>query len=196
MPLLHPVPYALVLAVMVGLGLPAGALVVGAGAFFGPGIGLLTVVAAQLAGLVGNWHLCRGVLRPRLSRWLEGSRRGRRLERLLQRPAPLRLMVLLRLALIPMALVNAACAIGPTDPRPYALACLALLPRFALLVVAGDLGAEVMRGSLSPFALVVRAVALVATAAALVLVARGVRRELRRAVPAPEGRGRVISPGS
>ena len=32
----HPVPYVLLLAVALGLGLPAGVLVVGAGALFGP----------------------------------------------------------------------------------------------------------------------------------------------------------------
>ena len=33
-------------------------------------------------------------------------------------------MVLLRLALIPMNLVNASCALSPTPARTYALACL------------------------------------------------------------------------
>lgn len=104
------------LAAGVGLGLPCGALVVLAGALFGSAVGLLTVVLAQAIGLTINWHLCRGVLRPRLQRWLQRRQRGRRLERLLQQPASLGLMVLLRLALIPMALVNAACALSPTAP--------------------------------------------------------------------------------
>jgi hypothetical protein len=42
-----------------------------------------------------------------------------------------------------------------------------LLPRFALLVVAGDLGAAALRGSLSPVSLALRLMALVATGAAL-----------------------------
>ncbi len=44
-------------------------------------------------------------------------------------------MLLMRLALIPMNLVNAGCALGPTRLQPYALACLALIPRFALMVL-------------------------------------------------------------
>ena len=101
-------------ALAVGGGLPAGALVVGAGALLGPWIGLVTVLLGQMAGLTLNWRLCRGVLRPRMQRWLEGRRRGRRL--LLLEPAKL------RLAAIPMALVNAACALGPTPlPEPPGL---------------------------------------------------------------------------
>ena len=183
----QPLVLGVLLAAGVGLGLPCGALVVLAGALFGSAVGLLTVVLAQAIGLSINWHLCRGVLRPRLQRWLAASRRGRRLERLLQQPASLGLMVLLRLALIPMVLVNAACALSPTAPRPYALACVVLLPRFALMVFAGDLGAAALRGSLSPVSLALRLVALMATGTALLLLARGVRRQLRRSATDSEG---------
>ena len=178
MTLLPPIPYALFLAAAVALGIPSGALVLAAGAFYKPSLGVLVVFAGQGLGLLLNWRLCRGVLRPRMTRWVERTRRGRRLERLLHQPASLRLMVLLRLALIPMNLVNIACALGPTPLRPYALASLALVPRFALIVWLGSLGAAAVRGSLTPLALGMRALALAATAAALVLVARGVRRQL------------------
>jgi uncharacterized membrane protein YdjX (TVP38/TMEM64 family) len=177
MPPIPPWPYALVLATAVGLGLPAGALVVGAGALFGPGIGLLTVLFGEALGLALNWQLCRGWLRPRVQRWLGRQRRGRRLQGLLtgplQAPASLRLLLLLRLALIPMNLVNAACALGPTPLRRYALASLMLVPRFSLLVGAGGLLKGAAGGSLGPAALALRGVALVATAAVLVLLSRG-----------------------
>jgi uncharacterized membrane protein YdjX (TVP38/TMEM64 family) len=176
MPPIPPWPYALVLATAVGLGLPAGALVVGAGALFGPGIGLLTVLIGEALGLTLNWRLCRGWLRPRVQRWLGRQRRGQLLEGLLQAPASLRLLLLLRLALIPMNLVNAACALGPTPLRRYALASLMLVPRFSLLVGAGELLKGAAGGSLGPAALALRAVALLATAAVLVLLSRGLRR--------------------
>jgi len=183
----QPLVLGVLLAAGVGLSLPCGALVVLAGGLFGSAVGLVTVVLAQAIGLTINWHLCRGVLRPRLQRWLAASQWGSRLERLLQRPASLGLMVLLRLALIPMVLVNAACALSPTAPRPYALACVVLLPRFALMVFAVDLGAAALRGSLSPVSLALRLVALVATGAALLLLARGVSRQLRRSATDSEG---------
>lgn len=183
---IHPLVVGLLLATGVGIGLPCGALVVGSGALFGTVTGLLTVVIAQTAGLTLNWHLCRGVLRPRLLRWLVASRPGRRLEQHLQQPASLWLMVLLRLALIPMVLVNAACALSPTAPRPYALACLVLIPRFGVMVFAGDLGAAALRGSLSPVSLALRLLALVATAATLLLLARGAGRQLGRSGTEPE----------
>jgi uncharacterized membrane protein YdjX (TVP38/TMEM64 family) len=180
LPPIQPWPYALVLAAAVGMGLPAGALVVGAGALFGPGIGLLTVLTGQALGLTINWRLCRGWLRQRVQRWVGRQRRGRRLqgllEALLEAPASLRLLLLLRLALIPMNLVNAACALGPTPLRRYALASLMLVPRFSVLVYTGELLGEAASGSVGPAALAFRGVALVATAAVLVLLTRGLRR--------------------
>ena len=119
---IHPWLYLLLLSAAVGLGLPGGALVVGAGALFGPGLGLLTVLIAQAIGLLLNWRLCRGLLRPKMERWLARTPKARRLEQLIGQPAGLKFLLLLRLALIPMNLVNAGCALGPTRLQPYALA--------------------------------------------------------------------------
>ena len=176
--------YGLLLAACVALGLPGGVLVVSSGVLYGGPLGLAVVLVGQAAGLVLNWQLCRGLLRPRISRWLERQRRGRRLRRLLQTPASLRLMLLLRLALIPMNLVNASCALGPTPGRTYALACLVLIPRFAVLVLAGAVGAEASHGSLSPLTIASRIVALAATAAVLLLVGRRLGRSLQLTEPA------------
>lgn len=175
--------YGLILALAVGIGLPAGALVVAAGALLGPWIGIATVLLGQALGLALNWRLCRGVLRPRMERWLDGRRRGRRLRQLLQQPADLRLLVLLRLAAIPMVLVNIGCALSPTPLRLYGIACLVLVPRFWLMVLAGSLGAEAVRGSFGPLSLAIRIVALLATAAALLMVAHGLQRGLRPCQP-------------
>jgi len=142
MPAINPCLYVLLLSTAVGLGWPAGALVVGAGALFGPWLGLVTVLIAQSIGLLVNWRLCRGLLRPKMERWLARTPKARRLEQLIGQPAGLKLLLLLRLALIPMNLVNAGCALGPTRLQPYALACFALIPRFALMVLAGATGAE------------------------------------------------------
>ena len=169
---INPWLYLLLLSAAVGLGLPGGALVVGAGALFGPGMGLLTVLLAQAIGLLLNWRLCRGLLRPRMERWLARTPKARLLEQLIGQPAGLKFLLLLRLALIPMNLVNAGCALGPTRLQPYALASLALIPRFALMVLAGATGAESMRGNLSPLSLTARWVAVAASAAVLLVVAR------------------------
>ena len=188
---MHPFLYLLLVAMAVGLGLPAGPLVVGGGVLFGPWIGLATVLTGEALGLTLNWSLCRGVLRPRMQRWLARQRRGRWLRRLLQQPASLRLMLLLRLAAIPMNLVNAACALGPTPLRPYALASLMLVPRFTLMVLAGALGASASQGGLAPLPLLVRAVALAATAVVLVLLARSLRQGLE---PSEAGEAAPDSP--
>ena len=82
----------------------------------------------------------------------------------------------------PIALPLAPLLAEPTQPLvvglllawAWAWACLVLLPRFALLVVAGDLGTAALNGSLSPVSLALRLMALVATGAALLLLAKGV----------------------
>ncbi|MFZ0409619.1 MAG: hypothetical protein WAM11_16140, partial [Cyanobium sp.] len=75
--------YVLLLAGCVAVGLPAGVLVVGAGVVYGGKLGLAVVLAGEALGLALNWQLCRGLLRPRIQRWLARQRRGRRLQRLL-----------------------------------------------------------------------------------------------------------------
>jgi len=111
-------------------------------------------------------------------RWLAHTRQARLLERLMTQPAGLRLLILLRLALLPMNLVNAGCALGPTQPKPYALASLALIPRFALMVLAGATGAESIQGNLSALGVTSRWLALTASGALLLLLARRLRRAL------------------
>jgi len=180
MPAINPCLYVLLLSAAVGLGWPAGALVVGAGALFGPWLGLVTVLIAQAIGLLVNWRLCRGLLRPKMERWLARTPKARRLEQLIGQPAGLKLLLLLRLALIPMNLVNAGCALGPTRLQPYALACLALIPRFALMVLAGATGAESMRGNVSPLSLMGRWVALAASAVVVLLLGRRLQFSDRR----------------
>ena len=180
MPAINPCLYVLLLSAAVGLGWPAGALVVGAGALFGPWLGLVTVLMAQSIGLLVNWRLCRGLLRPKMERWLARTPKARRLEQLIGQPAGLKLLLLLRLALIPMNLVNAGCALGPTRLQPYALACLALIPRFALMVLAGATGAESLRGNLSPLSLMGRCVALAASAVVVLLLGRRLQFSDRR----------------
>ena len=93
-------------------------------------------------------------------------------------------MLLMRLALIPMNLINASCALSPTPARTYALACLVLIPRFAVMVLAGAVGAEASRGSLSPLAIASRIVALGATAAVLLIVGRRLGSSLLLSEPA------------
>ena len=79
MPEINPCLYLLLLSAAVGLGLPSGALVVGAGALFGPGLGLLTVLLAEAIGLVINWRLCRGLEPTRRAVWsLRARSRQRR----------------------------------------------------------------------------------------------------------------------
>lgn len=55
----HPLLYALALAGGVGLGMPMGAAVVGAGALFGGALGVGVVLLGQVIGLAINWNLCR-----------------------------------------------------------------------------------------------------------------------------------------
>ena len=62
--------YGLLLTAAVGLGLPAGVLMLTAGLLYGGVIGLAVVLIGEALGLTLNWRLCRGLLRPRVQRWL------------------------------------------------------------------------------------------------------------------------------
>ena len=75
-------------------------------------------------------------------------------------------MLLMRLALIPMNLVNASCALSPTP--------------------AGAVGAEASRGSPSPLTIASRIIALAATAALLLIIGRRLGRSLRLAEAAED----------
>ena len=172
---MSPLLYLALLTGAVGLGLPAGALVVAAGALYGPWLGLGVVLIAEAAGLLLNWRLCRGLLRPHVQRWLQRRQRQGRWSwvlRLQQSELSLGVLVLLRLAAIPMTLVNVGCALGPTPARTYALASLMLVPRFALMVLAGGAAADASRGSRDPLQAAAHVLALLATAALLALLAR------------------------
>ena len=76
-PLIPPLLYVLLLAGGVGLGLPAGVLVVSAGVLYGGYLGLAVVMAGESIGLVLNWQLCRGLLRPGIQRGLKRQPGGR-----------------------------------------------------------------------------------------------------------------------
>ena len=56
---------------------------------------------AQAIALLLNWVLCRGLLRPKMERWLARTPKARLLEQLIGQPAGLKFLLLLRLELIP-----------------------------------------------------------------------------------------------
>lgn len=177
-PISHPLAYALVLAGGVGLGLPMGAAVVGAGAVFGGLIGVVVVVLGQAAGMVINWNLCRHWCRRLIMRRFQRRRRWRWLLAAIDTQLSWQSLLMLRLALLPMAAVNACCALSATSWRPYALTSVVLVLRFSLMVQAGSVGAAAVRGSATAhhqqWALAAGTAALMASAAA----ARNVRRRL------------------
>lgn len=76
-----------------------------------------------------------------------------------------RSVLLLRLALLPMALVSACCALSATGWRGYSLASTALLLRFAVMVQAGARGSEALSGQPFTGTAVLTSVAIAATAA-------------------------------
>ena len=170
--------YTLLLAGGVGLGLPMGAAVVAAGALFGGVHGIAIVIAAQAIGLTVNWHLCRTWCRGWLVRRLDRNNQARWLMELTQQPISFPVLVLLRLAPLPMTLVSACCALSATNWRFYAMASTTLLLRFSLMVQAGSMGAEAISGRLS----VLSALMTAAAAAAALTLAWLSGRRLRQLI--------------
>lgn len=174
--------YGLLLAVGVGLGLPMGAAVVGAGALFGGLIGLVVVLVAQAVGLAFNWHLCRHWGRAWIVQRLQSRRRWQWLLTLSGTSLSWPTLLLLRQALLPMALVSACCALSATSWRPYAVTSLALVLRFALMVQAGALGVDAISGQFSIASALLTATAAVATAALAWMSGVKLRRRLKQPV--------------
>jgi hypothetical protein len=58
------------------------------------------------------------------------------------------------------------------------VACLALIPRFALMVLVGATGAETIRDNLNPMVLISRCVALTASAVVLLLLAKHLQKRV------------------
>ena len=160
----HPVAYGLLLAGGVGLGLPMGPAVLAAGALFGGSLGLIVVLAAQVLGLTINWHLCRHWCRGCIVRRIQRRRRWHWLQQACHTPLSWRYLFLLRLSLLPTALVSACCAVSATDWRPYTLASLTLAVRFTMVVQAGAIGADALTGKLSLASTALMLVAAAATA--------------------------------
>ena len=175
----HPLLYALLLACGVGVGLPMGAAVVGAGALYGGSVGVAVVLIGEAIGMLINWNLCRYGYR----RWMVHRLRQRRRWRWLMDATATRFswqtLLLLRLALVPMLVVNACGALSATPWQPYALTSLALLARFTVMVQAGVMGTDVMQGSLSAQQLILGLVGMGATLA----LAAALTLHLRRHMP-------------
>lgn len=188
-----PLAYTAVLALGVGLGLPMGAMVVGAGVVFGGVVGVVVVAIAQVIGLVVNWRLCRHWYRRWVIRRLQHRRRWPWLLAAIDTRLNWQTLLLLRLALLPMALVSACCALSATAWRPYALSSLVLLPRFALMVQAGAFGAATVRGTASVEQQLLALAAAVATVTAAALTARSVRGRLAMVEMTPTGLLRIAA---
>ena len=175
----QPLLYALLLAGGVGLGLPMGAAVVAAGAMFGGATGLVVVVAGQAIGLAINWNLCRHWCRARIVHRIQRQRRWKLMLSLVDARLSWRSLLLLRLALLPMALVSACCALSATGWRVYSLASTVLVLRFAVMVQIGANTAEAISGQLSIGAAVLTGITIAATAALALLSGVQLRKGLK-----------------
>ena len=75
---------------------------------------------------------------------------------------------------------------APLGAASHAIAGLALVPRFAEMVLAGAIGAEAVKGDLGPWTLALRGLAVLAAAAVLWRMGEGLRRSLK-AIPGETG---------
>lgn len=158
--------------------MPMGAAVVSAGALFGGPLGVGVVLLGQVIGLVINWNLCRHGYRRRMAHRLRQCRRCPWLMYAIDTRLSWQTLLLLRLALVPMLVVNTCAALSATDWLPYALTSLVLVVRFTLMVQAGALGTGVIRGSLSAQHQILWLVALGATLALAAALTRRLRRQM------------------
>ncbi len=175
----HPLLYALLLAAGVGIGLPMGTAVVTAGVVFGGVIGLVVVMVGQVVGLAINWNVCRHWCSAWIVRRIQRHQRWQWMLTLADTHLSWRSLLLLRLALLPMALVSACCALSATGWRAYSLTSLVLVVRFAVMVQAGARAREAFAGELSTASAVLSGLAIAATAALAWLSGIQLRKRLK-----------------
>jgi uncharacterized membrane protein YdjX (TVP38/TMEM64 family) len=166
-------PAALVVAlaaVLVAPVVPATVLQLAAGLAFGPALGLLYVLLADLLGASAGFWLARRWGRTLLERRLSPELRAR-VARLAGRMSWRGVMLLRLLPGPAYPLVSFAAGYSPLSFRAYTLASLAgVLPSLALLALAGDMAT---RSPLLAFAIVAALLGGLALAARLFSKAEG-----------------------
>jgi rSAM/selenodomain-associated transferase 2 len=169
--------------------LPASWLTLVVGAVYGPWFGYALVAPASLVGATLAFLLGRGALRPAVEQRWGGGARFRALQRAVDREGA-RILVLVRLSpVFPFNLSNYAFGLTRLPLGVYVLGSfLGMLPGTWLYVFLGSTAGDLAQlGAGAPDAgaagTVWKAVGLLATLAATVLIARAAKRALAEAAP-------------
>ncbi len=144
---LAPLLFVLVFAVATLLLLPGSPLSVTAGAVFGLGLGAVSAFAGAVLASTAALLLARGLLRPRVERWIGAHPRLRAVDELLARRGPLVACLLRLTPALPFGLLSYALGLTRLSVRGSLLSCLAMIPGTLLYVGAGAAAGEAVAGA-------------------------------------------------
>jgi uncharacterized membrane protein YdjX (TVP38/TMEM64 family) len=160
--------------------LPAWPITVALGSIYGIWEGLLIATPASVAGATAVFVMARSALRDRARRRMARSRRLAAISRAVADEGPW-VVFLLRLSpVVPFNLLNYALSLTDVRLRVYVIATtIGMLPPTMLYLYAGSLSASVARGNVyTGWRAIVYVAGLVATAGAVWLVGRAVKKTL------------------
>ena len=176
------VVYAVVYAVCVVFLVPASVMTIGAGVIFGVIPGTLVVICGGTVGATIAFLLARGVLRPRVERWVARDPRYQAVDRAVAREGT-KIVFLIRLSvLFPFTWVNYVLGLTGVRTGTYVMATLiGTAPATLVFVYIGAVAGE----AASAASQLRVAVYLLGAATALIvsiLIGRLASREIARAV--------------
>lgn len=177
---LGPVAYALIYAVATVAAVPASLLTVAAGAMFGSGVGVATVLVGATLGAAAAFAVARWLARDAVAAWLARNETFARLDAMTERHGAIIVAITRLVPIFPFNLLNYGFGLTRVRFGTYLLwSFVCMIPGIALYVVGGDAVTRGLAEGRIPWELVAALGVVVALLAVLV-------RRARRALAARE----------
>lgn len=173
---LGPLVFALIYAIATVAAVPASLLTIAAGAMFGSGVGVATVILGATAGAAAAFAIARWMARDAVAGWLAKNEKFARLDAMTERHGAIIVAVTRLLPIFPFNLLNYGFGLTRVRFGTYVLwSFLCMLPGTALYVVGADAVTRGLAEGRIPWGLIA---VLVGVLVLLLLVVRRARRVL------------------
>jgi uncharacterized membrane protein YdjX (TVP38/TMEM64 family) len=179
---LGPVVFVIIYAASTALLIPGSVMTIGAGTIFGLRTGAITVIIGANLGALIAFLLSRSLLREKVEKWAEGSRKFAALDRAIEDEG-FRVVLLSRLSpVFPFTLLNYLLGLTRIGIGSYLSANLiGMLPGTFLYVYLGAAARDALDGGeASLFRQALKYAGLLATMVIVVLITRSARRALNQ----------------
>ena len=187
-----PLVFIAIYAIAVVAAIPGSVLTIAAGAMFGSLLGVAIVSVASTLGAAMAFAVARWFARDSVARWLKDNEKFTKLDRMTSRHGAIVVAITRLVPIFPFTLLNYGFGLTGVRFRTYvAWSWLCMLPGTVLYVVGADAVTRGLAEGRVPWPLVA---ILAATAVALTLIVRRVRRALADDSEAHDDRGDSSEP--